>query len=102
MKIFLMKIRFSKLSKSDYDISVDYYKRESDNLAVRFKNNIKKSIKRIEAFPNLYPKINDRVQKCVVLKFPYTIYYTIKDEDIYILAIASHYKNPDEYSKRFI
>jgi hypothetical protein len=96
-----MKIRFSKLSKHDYDISILYYKKESDSLSERFKSDIKESIKRIETFPNLYPKINDRVQKCVLSKFPYTIYYTIKDESIYILAIANHYKNPEEYNERF-
>ena len=101
MKSFLMKIRFSKLSKQDFDISVEYYKKEGENLALRFKSDIKQSLKRIETFPNLYPKINERVQKCVVSKFPYTIYYILKDEIIYILAIANHYKNPEEYLKRF-
>ena len=97
-----MKIRFSKLSKQDYDLSIEYYKKEGENLVLRFKGDIKQSLKRIETFPNLYPKVNDRVQKCVVSRFPYTVYYTTKDKEIYILAIANHYKNPEEYSKRFI
>ncbi len=96
-----MKIKFSKLSKEDFDISLQYYKKESKKLVLDFKNDIKNSLKRIETFPNLYPKINDRIHKCVVSKFPYTIYYTIEDKIIYILALANHYKNPKDYFKRF-
>lgn len=63
-----MKIKFSKLSKKDYDEAIAYYKKEDNNLALRYKVDIKQSTKRIENFPNLYPKINERVQKCVVSK----------------------------------
>ncbi len=101
MKSFLMKIKFSKLSKEDFDVSVKYYEKESKSLALAFKNDIKNSLRRIETFPNLYPKINNRIHKCVVSKFPYTIYYVMEDRSIYILAIANHYKNPKDYLKRF-
>ncbi|MDC0932714.1 type II toxin-antitoxin system RelE/ParE family toxin [Arcobacteraceae bacterium] len=96
-----MKIKFSKLAKNDFDASVLYYKKESENLASRFKNDIKQSVKRIETFPKLYPKIDNQIQKCVVSKFPFTIYYTIKNDTIYILAVASHYRDLEEYLKRF-
>ncbi|RLA74372.1 MAG: hypothetical protein DRG78_21395 [Epsilonproteobacteria bacterium] len=95
-----MKIRFSQLSKSDYAEAIKYYKSESVDLSIRFKNDIKQSVNRIQSFPNLYPKINDRVQKCVVSKFPYTVFYTIFKNIIYILAIANHYKNPNSYIDR--
>ena len=96
-----MKIEFSSFSKIDYDEAIAYYKRESIELATRFKYDIKQSIKRIETFPNLYPKIEERVHKCVASKFPFTIFYTLKDDTIYILAIANHYKNPANYLDRF-
>ena len=100
MKNFLVKIRFSQLAKNDFDSSILYYKQQSIELSIKFKTDINQSIKRIISFPTLYPKINQRVQKCVVSKFPYTIIYTIKDDIIYILAIASHHRNPQEYENR--
>jgi len=53
-----MQIKFSKLAKNDFDISILYYTKESENLAIRFKNDIKQSIKRIETFSTLYQKVN--------------------------------------------
>jgi len=100
-KNFLMKIEFSKESKNDFDTSLNYYKNESEELASRFRLDIKQSLKRIETFPNLYPKINEKVHKCVVSKFPYTVYYMIKNETIFILGIANHYQNPNTFRQRF-
>jgi len=57
-----MKIKFTTLSKVDYDEAINYYKKESINLTNRFKNDIKQSIKLIQSFPKLYPKIDNRVQ----------------------------------------
>lgn len=96
-----MKIEFTRASKDDFDRSLYYYKNESEELAARFSSDIKQSLKRIETFPNLYPKINERVHKCVAAKFPYTIYYMIDNETIYILGMASHYQNPDNFNSRF-
>lgn len=98
---FLMLIKFSKLAKFDFDEAYQYYKNENDALANKFKSDIQKSISRIKNFPTLYPKIDDRVHKCVASKFPFTIYYLTVDDIIYILAVANHYKNPKFYTKRF-
>ncbi len=57
-----MKIKFSKFSKEDFNIAFEYYKKESESLALKFKNDIKQSLKRIETFPRLYPRINDMIQ----------------------------------------
>lgn len=101
MTNFLMKTRFTKLSKKDYSKGIDYYAKESNDLANRFKTDVKQAFKRIETFPNLYPKINEQIQKCILSKFPYTVYYIIKNEIIYILAIANHYENPENFIDRF-
>jgi len=97
-----MNIRFSELSKFDFSEALSYYENESTNLSTRFRDDIKQSIDRIKSFPTLYQKENDRVHKCVVSKFPYTIFYTLYQNTIYILAIANHYQNPKNYSDRFL
>lgn len=62
---------------------------------------IKQSINNILKFPTLYSKINEHIRKCVTHIFPFTIFYVIKDDSIFILAIANHYKNPKHYIERF-
>ncbi len=95
------KLRFSKEAKLEFDEAINYYNNEQLGLGDRFKAEIKFSINNILKFPNLYPIIQGEVRKCVTHTFPFTIFYKLKDETIYILAIANHHKNPNFYSKRF-
>ena len=101
MKIFLMKIKFQKIAKEEYDDALNYYNDENKTLGIKFKNEIKQSINNILKFPTLYPKINENIRKCVTHTFPFTIFYTLKDDYIFILAVANHYKNPKYYIQRF-
>lgn len=96
-----MKIKFLKLAKEDFKEASDYYTNESQDLSNRFKEDIKTSIDRIIFFPILFPKMTNEVRKCVTSKFPFTIFYRIKNDTIEILAIGNHYQDPTKIFKRF-
>ena len=100
MMSFFLKIKFQEHSKYDFDEAKHYYKTQEENLYKKFKYDLEQSLNRILSFPNLYPNIDTNIKKCVLNKFPYTILYTIKNDTIYILAIANHHKNPKEYKNR--
>ena len=96
-----MKIEFLKLAKLEFDEAIIYYEGESKGLGLRFKKEIQSSINMIVQFPKLYPIVIDDIRKCVAHTFPYTIFYAYRDETIYIYAVANHFKEPSNYSKRF-
>lgn len=97
-----MKIEFLKLAKLEFEEATTYYDSESKELGKRFKNEIRSSIDMILQFPELYPIFSDDIRKCITHTFPYTIFYTHKNETVYIYAIANHYKDPLIYAKRFL
>lgn len=96
-----MNIEFAKLAKVDYDEARTYYSSIDSKVVARFQSDISASIERIINFPTLYPNVNARVKKCVAAKFPFTVFYTLKEDVIVILAIANHHKNPKSYLGRF-
>lgn len=96
-----MKIEFLELAKLEFHETIEYYEGESEGLGERFKNEVRSSIDMILQFPELYPIFVDDIRKCVTHTFPYTIFYTYKNETIYIYAIANHYRDPSIYAKRF-
>ena len=50
-KNFLMKIKFQKIAKEEYDDALNYYNDENKTLGIKFKNEIKQSINNILKFP---------------------------------------------------
>jgi plasmid stabilization system protein ParE len=96
-----VKIKFLKLAKLEFDEAIKYYEHESIKLGARFKKEIRASIDMIVQFPELYPIAKGDIRRCVTHTFPYTIYYVYKNESIFIYAIANHFKEPNQYIKRF-
>ena len=95
-----MKIEFLKLAKIEFDEALSYYEEESEGLVIRFKSEIRSSIDMILQFPKLYPIVTEDIRKCVAHTFPYTIFYALRKDTIYIYAIANHFKEPTIYSNR--
>jgi plasmid stabilization system protein ParE len=89
-----MNIRYLKLAKLEFHNSIKFYEAQQKGLGKRFENDIKKSIDTILEFPNAFHKIDNKIRKYVVDKFPYNIYYLTEDDTIVILSIASQRKKP--------
>jgi len=96
-----VKIEFLEPAKIEFDNAVSYYEGEQEGLGIRFKNEIRSSIDRVIKFPYLYPIIEDSIRKCVAHSFPYTIFYVIENETIYVYAIANHFRDPSILADRF-
>lgn len=98
---FLVKIEFLDVAKLEFDEAIAYYEKESEGLGLRFKNEIKSSVGMIIQFPKLYPFFIDDIRKCVAHTFPYSIFYVLNDDIIFIYAIANHFKDPQHLVHRF-
>jgi len=87
-----VKIKFLPFAKDDFREATAYYKDIDEKLAIRFKNEIVISVDRIINAPKLYRVIRDDIRKCVMHIFPYSIYYIVEENVIYIYAISNHHK----------
>ena len=55
----------------------------------------------IQRNPGVYPKVYHEIQRTLIQRFPFAIYYVCRSDIIYILAIFHSRRNPDEWRKRF-
>ena len=89
-----MNLIISKKAQIEIELSVDYYNLQKKDLGNIFKNNIMYFILNIKEFPNLYPNVDKDIKRCLLHKFPYSIFYTIRDDKIIILSVAHQHKKP--------
>ncbi len=82
------------------DDAFEYYELEVPGLGLRFREEVKKSIRRICEYPHACPITENSIRKCLLYKFPYKIIYSIENEYIYILAIAHCHRRPDYWIER--
>jgi plasmid stabilization system protein ParE len=89
-----MKLIISKKAYNEIELSQNYYNLQKNNLGNEFKNDVKHLILNILEFPNLYPTIKNDIKRCLLHKFPYSIFYAIRNDKIIILSVAHQNKKP--------
>jgi toxin ParE1/3/4 len=97
-----MKIRFHRLAVEEIDHEVDYYESRQTGLGSELEDEIDAVLEVIQRLPEAAPRWKGRGDRRVALleRFPFTLPYQIKGEDIVILALAHTSRRPGYWARR--
>ncbi|MBI3814204.1 MAG: type II toxin-antitoxin system RelE/ParE family toxin [Nitrospinae bacterium] len=90
-----MKVIFSKLAKLELEDATAFYELEYSGLGRRFREEVRKAVKRIIEYPEGWSIDRGNIRKCLLHKFPYKILYSIEMDHIFIVAIAHQHRKPE-------
>jgi toxin ParE1/3/4 len=79
-----------------------WYENQEPGLGYEFLISADTARATIQRDPAVYPKVYRDIQRILVQRFPFAIYYAIRSDIIFILAIFHSRRNPDEWKKRWI
>ncbi len=80
--------------------AAEFYDIESIGLGKKFVDEIEIAIEKISCFPYADPIIKGGIRKKELNKFSYSLFYSIKAEEIRILAVAHHKRRPFYWRRR--
>jgi plasmid stabilization system protein ParE len=91
-----MKYRIVLTSPANAEIgsAVNWYQRRNPKTAFRFLSRTRATISRIRQNPNRFPLIKGVIRRALVPRFPYSIYFFLKNELVFILAVR-HQRQSD-------
>ena len=95
-----MKVRTSSAAESEITESLQFYFEESFDAASDFMSELDEASELIGRQPTLYPLYFEEVRVKQLDRFPFSIYFSIGDEDIYILSVAHNSRKPDFWRNR--
>jgi plasmid stabilization system protein ParE len=84
------------------DEAIDWYARQSEEVAGVFLDELRRSLHRIADNPGRYARALGKSQRQIMARFPYTIIYRVSNERIRILAVAHTSRRPGYWLKREI
>jgi toxin ParE1/3/4 len=87
-------ISIHEAAEIELNDAADFYDLESPGLGETFINEIHKAIDLIARFPKALPLIRGRIRRKVIIKFPYTLIYSVRATEIRILAVAHQKRRP--------
>ena len=95
-----MKYVFHPEALTEYADAVEYYQKQSTDLAQAFINSIEDAVYQIREYPTRYLTIDEDVRHCMTQKSPYMILYTIEQDYILILAVTHCSREPGYWKSR--
>lgn len=95
-----MILKIAEQAYFEIEDAKEYYNLQQEGLGDTFKGDLKESIQSIQNFPNLYPNITNKIKRSVLHRFPYSVFYTVKEDFILILAVVHQHRKPDYWVDR--
>ncbi len=89
-----MKINFTRASREDLQEIIDWYDEIDVQIANRFLVELKELSNRIVGYPTSFELIDSNIRRCLFIKFPYMILFTIEKNEVIILSIVHQYRHP--------
>ncbi len=87
-------VEIHEAAEIEIEEAVDFYDMQSPGLGDAFIDEFQRSLKRISEFPYAAPLIQSRVRKRLMDRFPFSVIYSVRTDQIRILAIAHHKRRP--------
>jgi toxin ParE1/3/4 len=93
---------FDAEAEDEFGAAVKYYERQREELGTEFEHAVEQAISRIAQNPGQFPTHGDRgIRKCLLKRFPYTIFFLELDECIWIAAVAHQKRRPGYWASRW-
>ena len=89
-----MKIKISPFAETDLQESIKFYNEQQENLGQSFLDVVNEAFNNIKNNPLQFPKAYKDLRKVITPRFPFIIFFTIREEICYVLAIFHTSRNP--------
>ncbi|MBW4598079.1 MAG: type II toxin-antitoxin system RelE/ParE family toxin [Calothrix sp. FI2-JRJ7] len=92
---------FNALAEQELLESASFYDEQTRGLGLEYLDEVQKAINLIIRYPEIGSTIEDSVRRFIVPKFPYSLIYSVlEDNQIRILAVAHNKRKPKYWRNR--
>ena len=88
------RLKFSGRAAREIGEAFDWYEEQSKGLGSEFELAFELQLKRLEQVPLLYTEIIPGVRRTLLPRFPYGVFYTVKNDLVHVLAAIHNARNP--------
>lgn len=95
-----LSVVFRQQARREFDAAGDWYERERMGLGMAFLAEIESLLSRIAETPAQFPLVYRDVRKAVARRFPYCVYFRLRNQQVVILAVFHNARNPADWQQR--
>ncbi len=95
-----MKIRILAVARTELLDAKEYYNNERAGLGFEFVVEFKNTLLRIAGFPAAWPQLSNRLRRCIMNRFPYSVIYELNHDCIRVVAVMHMRRDPKCWQNR--
>ncbi len=95
-----MSLIFHKAAREELKEATEYYEGRREGLGEEFAEEAKNALARVQSHPEAWTLLAEGVQCCRLKRFPYGAIYTLRGDDIYVVAIMDLRRKPGYWANR--
>lgn len=91
------RLKFASRATREIGAAFDWYEEQSGGLGSEFELAFELQLKRLEQVPLLYTEIIPGVRRTLLPRFPYAVFYTVKNDLVHVLAVIHTARSPKRW-----
>ncbi len=91
-----MNLQYTDRSRDDVELAFRWYEMQRRGLGFEFLDCVEVSLNNICRFPKMHEICYFNYRRCVIRRFPFSIFYTIEDKKILIHSIFDNRQDPEK------
>ncbi len=95
-----LSIEIDVQAKAEFVEACDFYRSRREGLDKRFSKKIEAVIQAIRSHPKRHPKVFGETRKCVIVGYPFCIYYRLEPTAIFIVSVFHTSRDPKNWQSR--
>lgn len=92
--------RYLPLAREELNEAASFYEAKVTGLGVAFLDDVDRSIEMLCESPRIGAAAGRTFRKLLLRRFPYSIIYALRDEEVIIVAVAHQRKRPGYWRRR--
>jgi plasmid stabilization system protein ParE len=92
-----MKAKFLTPASAEVREIIAYYNDQREGLGLEFAAELKQTLARMKHYPMAWTPLSDKVRRCRVNRFPYSVIYEVRENELIIAAIQHHSRAPTNW-----
>ena len=95
-----MKIVLRRLAKLDLREARNWYDERQPGLGDALLDEVEAALEQIRELPELHPRVDGRIRRAALQRFPYGLFYVVDGETIRVIAILHGARSPESWRRR--
>jgi plasmid stabilization system protein ParE len=91
---------FHPAARADLAEALLWYDHQRTGLGAELGAVVAETIRRISAHPEAFPRVEGSIRRAVLRRFPYSILYVVRPEEIEVLGVFHHRRDPSIWRGR--